>query len=71
MNCLKIKLIFTNIPHSIICLLRIVSYFSESCTSVHEESVTCPLEVSELEPLEIELSDVDNKIPVSSFVIKI
>ncbi|XP_076252294.1 colorectal mutant cancer protein isoform X3 [Rhynchophorus ferrugineus] len=37
---------------------------SESCTSVHEESVTCPLEVSELEPLE-NLSDFDNKIPLS------
>lgn len=40
--------------------------FSESCTSVHEESVTCPLEVSELEPLENELSDVDNKNLVST-----
>lgn len=37
---------------------------SESCTSAHEESVTCPLEVSELEPLE-NLSDLDNKIPLS------
>ncbi|XP_057668163.1 colorectal mutant cancer protein isoform X2 [Diorhabda carinulata] len=36
---------------------------SESCTSAHEESVTCPLEVSELEPVDNELSDVDNKIP--------
>ncbi|KAJ8962153.1 hypothetical protein NQ318_018110 [Aromia moschata] len=38
---------------------------SESCTSVHEESVTCPLEVSELEPLENDLSDLDNKMPSS------
>ncbi|CAH1283256.1 unnamed protein product [Diabrotica balteata] len=36
---------------------------SESCTSAHEDSVTCPLEVSELEPIENELSDVDNKVP--------
>ncbi|KAJ8911022.1 hypothetical protein NQ315_016591 [Exocentrus adspersus] len=38
---------------------------SESCTSAHEESVTCPLEVSELEPLDHELSDLDNKIASS------
>ncbi|XP_060525082.1 colorectal mutant cancer protein isoform X2 [Cylas formicarius] len=38
---------------------------SESCTSAHEESITCPLEVSELEPLENELSDLDNKLPFS------
>ncbi|KAH1021069.1 hypothetical protein HUJ04_010629 [Dendroctonus ponderosae] len=37
---------------------------SESCTSAHEESITCPLEVSELEPLENDLSDLENKIPV-------
>ncbi|XP_045465591.1 colorectal mutant cancer protein isoform X3 [Harmonia axyridis] len=35
---------------------------SESCTSVHDESVTCPLEVSELEPLEPDSSDLDNRI---------
>ncbi|XP_049820358.1 colorectal mutant cancer protein isoform X2 [Aethina tumida] len=38
---------------------------SESCTSVHDDSVTCPLEVSELEPAEHDLSDIDNKIPLS------
>ncbi|XP_074025358.1 colorectal mutant cancer protein isoform X2 [Leptinotarsa decemlineata] len=38
---------------------------SESCTSVHDESMTCPLEVSELEPLDNELSDIDNKMPSS------
>ncbi|CAG9769487.1 unnamed protein product [Ceutorhynchus assimilis] len=38
---------------------------SESCTSAHEESITCPLEVSELEPLENELSDLENKIPLA------
>ncbi|ERL94457.1 hypothetical protein D910_11734 [Dendroctonus ponderosae] len=37
---------------------------SESCTSAHEESITCPLEVSELEPLENDLSDLENKIPL-------
>ncbi|XP_066248509.1 colorectal mutant cancer protein isoform X1 [Euwallacea similis] len=37
---------------------------SESCTSAHEESITCPLEVSELEPLEHELSDLENKVPL-------
>ncbi|CAH1168822.1 unnamed protein product [Phyllotreta striolata] len=36
---------------------------SESCTSAHEDSVTCPLEVSELEPIDNELSDTDNKMP--------
>ncbi|XP_044756213.1 colorectal mutant cancer protein isoform X2 [Coccinella septempunctata] len=35
---------------------------SETCTSVHDESVTCPLEVSELEPLEPDSSDLDNRI---------
>ncbi|KAK9884471.1 hypothetical protein WA026_007314 [Henosepilachna vigintioctopunctata] len=35
---------------------------SESCTSVHDDSVTCPLEVSELEPLEPDMSDLDNRI---------
>lgn len=44
---------------------NIFPHFPESCTSVHEESITCPLEVSELEPLENELSDIDNKNPVS------
>ncbi|CAH1175841.1 unnamed protein product [Phaedon cochleariae] len=39
---------------------------SESCTSVHEESITCPLEVSELEPLDNELSDVENKMPLTN-----
>jgi TolA-binding protein len=38
---------------------------SESCPSAHDDSVTCPLEVSELEPLENELSDLDNKIVLS------
>ncbi|KAL1508848.1 hypothetical protein ABEB36_003678 [Hypothenemus hampei] len=38
---------------------------SESCTSAHEESITCPLEVSELEPLEQDLSDFENKIPLA------
>ncbi|XP_064212560.1 colorectal mutant cancer protein isoform X5 [Tribolium castaneum] len=38
---------------------------SESCASAHDDSVTCPLEVSELEPLENELSDLDNKVVLS------
>ncbi|KAG5871006.1 Colorectal mutant cancer protein [Gonioctena quinquepunctata] len=38
---------------------------SESCTSIHDESMTCPLEVSELEPLDNELSDIENKMPSS------
>lgn len=37
----------------------------EACTSLHEDSITCPLEVSELEPHENNLSDVDNKVLVS------
>ncbi|XP_050302509.1 colorectal mutant cancer protein isoform X2 [Anthonomus grandis grandis] len=37
---------------------------SESCTSAHEDSITCPLEVSELEPLEHDLSDLEIKIPL-------
>lgn len=47
-------------------LLNLIFTFSEACTSAHEDSVTCPLEVSELEPLEHELSDVDNKGPVKA-----
>lgn len=38
---------------------------SEICTSAHEDSITCPLEVSELEPLENDLSDTETKLPVS------
>ncbi|XP_022904882.2 colorectal mutant cancer protein isoform X1 [Onthophagus taurus] len=34
---------------------------SEPCTDLHEDSLTCPLEVSELEPAENDLSDVDVK----------
>ncbi|KAJ8959259.1 hypothetical protein NQ317_003855, partial [Molorchus minor] len=41
---------------------------SESCTSAHEESVTCPLEVSEMEPLENELSDLENKNAYSKII---
>ncbi|CAH1114464.1 unnamed protein product [Psylliodes chrysocephalus] len=36
---------------------------ASECTSAHEESVTCPLEVSELEAIDNELSDVENKTP--------
>lgn len=39
--------------------------FLEACTSLHEDSITCPLEVSELEPHENNLSDIDNKILVN------
>ncbi|KAL3277677.1 hypothetical protein HHI36_013023 [Cryptolaemus montrouzieri] len=35
---------------------------SETCTSAHDDSITCPLEVSELEPLEPDMSDLDNRI---------
>ncbi|KAF5272296.1 hypothetical protein FQR65_LT04953 [Abscondita terminalis] len=34
---------------------------SEACTSAHEDSITCPLEVSELDGVENDLSDFDNK----------
>ncbi|XP_065156783.1 colorectal mutant cancer protein isoform X2 [Atheta coriaria] len=33
------------------------------CTSVHDDSITCPLEVSELE--QGDLSDIENKLPLS------
>lgn len=49
----------------IIYVLNCIYFFSE-CTSAHEESVTCPLEVSELEAIDNELSDVENKTPVSN-----
>lgn len=41
------------------------------CTSAHDDSITCPLEVSELEnePLENELSDTETKHPVSIYVV--
>lgn len=42
--------------------------FSDACTSAHEDSITCPLEVSELEPLEHELSDLENKLQVSTIL---
>ncbi|XP_017775119.1 PREDICTED: colorectal mutant cancer protein isoform X2 [Nicrophorus vespilloides] len=38
---------------------------SEACTSAHDDSMTCPLEVSELEPAENDLSDLENKLPLS------
>lgn len=43
--------------------------FTELCTSAHDDSITCPLEVSELEnePLENELSDTETKHPVSIY----
>lgn len=34
---------------------------SEACTSAHEDSITCPLEVSELDAAENDLSDFENK----------
>lgn len=43
--------------------------FLEACTSLHEDSITCPLEVSELEPHENNLSDVDNKVLVNNLVV--
>ncbi|KRT85052.1 hypothetical protein AMK59_2405 [Oryctes borbonicus] len=39
---------------------------SEGCTDIHDDSLTCPLEVSELEPAEHDLSDdIDTKIPLA------
>ncbi|KAK9745908.1 PDZ domain of MCC-2 bdg protein for Usher syndrome [Popillia japonica] len=39
---------------------------SEGCTDIHDDSLTCPLEVSELEPAEQDLSDdIDTKIPLA------
>nr|CAH7742352.1 unnamed protein product [Callosobruchus chinensis] len=35
---------------------------SETCTSAHEESITCPLEVSESDHLDNDVSDCDNKL---------
>ncbi|VEN42486.1 unnamed protein product [Callosobruchus maculatus] len=35
---------------------------SETCTSAHEESITCPLEVSESDHLDNDVSSCDNKL---------